>query len=64
MRVQKDRQAWYAWRRTPSGYVLGIGADNGRANEWLYEGWKPPDGFPGEDSLWGVAPFETPPNWR
>ena len=38
MRVRKDGQSWYAWRRTSSGYVLGIGADKGRANEWLFEG--------------------------
>ncbi len=62
MRVRKDGQSWYAWRRTPSGYVLGIGADKGRGNQWLYEGWNPPAGFPGKDTSWKL--FDTPPNWR
>jgi hypothetical protein len=64
MRVRKDGQAWYAWRRTPSGYVLGIGMTQGRDNEWLYEREEPPQGFPGSDPSWGDRPYETPPNWR
>lgn len=64
MRVRKDGQAWYAWRRTLGGYVLGIGMDKGRDNEWLYEGWEPPSGFPGQDRAWGETPYETPPNWQ
>lgn len=63
MRVRKDGQAWYAWRRTPSGHVLGIGMNKGRDNEWLYEGEEPPKGFPGSDPSWGDRPYETPPNW-
>lgn len=63
MRVRKDGQAWYAWRRTPSGNVLGIGMNKGRDNEWLYEGDEPPQGFPGTDPSWGARPYETPPNW-
>jgi hypothetical protein len=63
MKVRKDGQAWYAWRRTPSGYVLGIAMNQGRGNEWLYEGWEPPKGFPGQDRAWGDKPYETPPNW-
>lgn len=64
MRVRKDQQAWYAWRRTPSGYILGIGMNKGRDNEWLYEGGEPPAGFPGSDPSWGDRPYETPTNWR
>jgi hypothetical protein len=62
-RVRKDGQAWYAWRRTPSGLILGIGMNNGRGNEWLYEGEEPPTGFPGSDPSWGDSPYGTPPNW-
>ena len=64
MRVRKDQQTWYAWRRTPSGYILGIGMNKGRDNEWLYEGEEPPAGFPGFDRSWGDRPYETPANWR
>lgn len=63
MRVREDGQAWYAWRRTPSGQVLGIGQSNGRDDEWLYDAETPPTGFPGTDPSWGSGPFETPPNW-
>lgn len=64
MRVRKDGQAWYAWRRTPSGHVLGIGMNHGRDNEWLYEGEEPPRNVPGTDPSWGDRPYETPANWR
>jgi hypothetical protein len=64
MRVRKDGQAWYAWRRTPSGQVLGIGMNKGRDNEWLYDAQEPPTGFPGADLSWGERPYETPPNWH
>jgi hypothetical protein len=63
MRVSKSGQAWYAWRRTVTGYVFGIGANGPTPNEWLYEGEEPPKGFPGHDSSWGQGPFNTPPNW-
>jgi hypothetical protein len=63
MRMSKSGQAWYAWRRTVTGYVFGIGANGPTPNEWLYEGEKPPKGFPGHDSSWGDGPFNTPPNW-
>jgi hypothetical protein len=64
MRVSKSGQAWYAWRRTVTGYVFGIGANGPTPNEWLYEGEEPPTGFPGHDPPWGNEPFNTSPNWR
>lgn len=68
MRVRNDGRAWYAWRSTPSGRVLGIGMDEGRdsdrGDEWLYEGDDPPSGYPGSDSSWGDTAYDTPPNWQ
>lgn len=64
MHVSKEGKSWYAWRRTATGYVFGIGASEGTPNEWLYEGWEPPRGFPGQDPSWGSEPLATPPNWR
>ena len=64
MFVREDGQSWYAWRRTPSGQVLGIGMSDGRNHEWLYDAEEPPTGFPGADPSWGSSPFATPPNWR
>ncbi|KRF32395.1 hypothetical protein [Nocardioides sp. Soil805] len=64
MRVSRNGQGWFAWRRTPSGLVLGIAMDEGRENEWLYAGELPPQDFPGADPTWGDQPHETPPDWR
>jgi hypothetical protein len=64
MRVNKDGQRWYAWRRTVTGYVFAIGASEGTPSQWLYEGEEPPSGFPGQDPSWGDGPYQTPPNWE
>jgi len=55
--VRKDGQAWYAWRRTPSCWCLGIGAAAPPPDQWLGDGPQPPDGFPGRDTWWGSEPF-------
>lgn len=62
-RIRRDGQAWYAWRRTPSGQVLAIGSDGDAAPEWLYAGAEPPRGFPGSHPDWGSDPFALPPDW-
>lgn len=64
MRVSRDGQAWYAYRQTPSGVVLGIAMNGGRNNEYLYAGERQPNGFPGSDPAWGDRPYATPPDWR
>ena len=64
MHVRKDGHAWYAYRRTISGWVLGIGAGAPPPNQWHYDSAEPPSGYPGEDPGWGDIPFITPPNWR
>jgi hypothetical protein len=55
--VAKNRQSWYAWRRTISGYCFAIGAAKAPPDQWLYDGQEPPKGFPGKDPIWGAAPF-------
>lgn len=57
MNVREDGQAWYAWRRTPSGWCLGIGATGPPPNQWLGDGPQPPPGFPSCDPWWGSGPF-------
>lgn len=57
MNVREDGQAWYAWRRTPSGWCLGIGAAGPPPDQWLGDGPQPPRGFPGRDPWWGSGPF-------
>ena len=57
MEVRDDGQAWYAWRRTPSGWCFGIGAASPPPDQWLADGPQPPPGFPGLDPWWGSGPF-------
>lgn len=53
MRVAQDGQRWFAWRRTVTGWCFGIGAADKPPDQWLYDGAKPPSGFPGNDRVWG-----------
>lgn len=57
LRVAKDKKSWWAWRRTTTGWCLGVGAIGPPPDEWLYDGPEPPSGLPGEDrdgwSQWG-----------
>jgi hypothetical protein len=63
MEVRKDGQAWYAWRRTITGWVFGIGAAGSPPDQRFYEGEVPTEGFPGAKSSWGHVIFERGPNW-
>jgi hypothetical protein len=57
MRVSKDGQKWFAWRRTISGWVFAIGAAGPPPDQWEYDGADPPAGFPGEGPAWGTSAF-------
>ena len=63
MKVRGDGQAWFAWRRTTTGWVFGIGAKGSPPSEWFYEGPEPPKGYPGSGPGWGSSAFERGPNW-
>lgn len=63
-KVRKDGQAWYAYRRTPSGYVFGIGASGPPPSQWLYGGTMPPTGYPSKRSGWTDFMSVDPPEWR
>jgi hypothetical protein len=52
MKVRKDGQAWYAWRRTITGWVLAVGAKGPPPNQWFYGGPEPPKAYPGADPGW------------
>jgi hypothetical protein len=64
MKVRRDGQAWYAWRRTITGWVFAVGAKGPPPNQWFYDGPEPPHGYPGSDPAWPSTPFEQSPNWR
>lgn len=59
-----DGQAWRAWRRLPSGWVLGIGGKDGTRGEFLYAAADEPTTWPGSeewvDATWSP---EWPADW-
>lgn len=58
-----NRQKWRAWRRLPSGWVLGIGA-TGPRGEYLYAAAKPPASWPSESEEWiDGAGESSPADW-
>jgi len=63
--VSEDGQAWYAWRRTVTGWCFAIGAAGPPPDQWEYDGAEPPSGFPGNDPRWGTRAFsnEVSRNW-
>jgi hypothetical protein len=63
IRCSDDGGSWWAWRRTVSGYVLGIGGNAPTPNTWYYEGTDEPGGPPGTCPGWGEAAFESTSNW-
>ncbi|MGH7930001.1 MAG: hypothetical protein ACREQV_19665 [Candidatus Binatia bacterium] len=52
MKVRKDSQSWYAYRRTVTGWVLGIGANEGTPEQWFYDGPKSPASYPCRGHGW------------
>jgi hypothetical protein len=63
LEVSADGQSWWAWRRTPSGQVLGIGAVNDPHTPWFFDATTPPSGPPQPSPGWGSGPLCQSPNW-
>lgn len=64
MHVRADGQAWWAWRRTVSGWYLGIGAVGPRPSQWFYDGADAPSSGPDDDPEgWGGYEHAVLPNW-
>jgi hypothetical protein len=61
-KVRDDSQAWYAFRATPSGLVLGIGASGPPPSSWYYSDAKPPRDYPPGPG-WVSSMEETPIEW-
>lgn len=64
MKVRKDGQAWFAWRRTVTGWVFAVGATGPAPKQWLCDGPEPPKSYTGSDLCWPASPFEQGPNWE
>jgi hypothetical protein len=65
LRVSRDGQRFYAWRRTVTGWCFAIGAATEPPDQWRYDGPGPPSGYPGSDEAWGPSSFDmdVAPNW-
>lgn len=57
IRVSGGGQAWYAWRRTVTGWCFAVGASAPPPDQWEFDGPEPPEGFPGRAAEWGGQPF-------
>jgi hypothetical protein len=53
MKVGKSGKAWYAWRRTVTGWCFAIGAAGPPPDRWEYDGPEPPGRFPSKSRGWG-----------
>ena len=58
--VDDDRAHWYAWRRTISGWVLGVGGSS-ELHDWHWDAPEPPS-TPPPGPGW-VADIDDLPNW-
>lgn len=63
MSLSKRGRVWYAWRRTITGWCLGIGASGPPPDQWLFEGPEPPRGPPGTDPGWRQSSSVEGPDW-
>jgi hypothetical protein len=52
VKVSKNGQSWYAWRRTVSGWCFAIGSAGPPPDQWKYDGPEPPTGYPSEHTNW------------
>lgn len=50
--VKKKGRAWFAWRRTVTGWCLGIGGNRSQHDQWTYLGHEPPSRFPKKGAGW------------
>lgn len=52
MTVTHKGKSWFAWRRTVTGWVIGVGAAGPPPDRWSWEGREPPDGAPRRGTDW------------
>lgn len=64
LKVRQDGRAWFAYRKTPSGFCFGIGAIGAPGSQWVYAGHRHPSGFPSERGGWTDFLSNTPLEWQ
>ena len=52
MTVARKGKSWFAWRRTVTGWVVGVGASGPPPDRWSWEGRESPDGPPRPGRDW------------
>jgi len=62
MHVARNGRAWWAWRRTVTGWCFAIGAAGPAPDQWEFDGPEPPRGYPGKDKRWGSGPSSQSSN--
>jgi len=62
--VRHADQAWFAYRRTITGWVLAIGSRDAPPDQWFYDGPEPPSGYPDESPGWADTAHSDTANWR
>jgi hypothetical protein len=60
MMIGPKGRSWWAWRRTISGWIFGIGAAGAPPNMWTWEGQQPPERGPGPGTDWTRRAFDEP----
>lgn len=63
VRVIASGGQWYAWRRTPSGLILGVGAGGPPPDQWFYAAREAPVGPPAASTGWEQW-ASTAPDWN
>jgi hypothetical protein len=61
--VSANGHAWWAWRRTITGWCFAMGAAGPPPDEWLHDGPEPPSGFPNHVPEWGSRWGLEAANW-
>lgn len=66
MKTRKDKQAWYAWRRTIGGWYFGVGGTSDLDSQWQFDGPEPPTTFPSDrNEMWtNATQSESSLEWR
>ncbi|WP_026535380.1 hypothetical protein [Arthrobacter sp. H14] len=63
MKVKGDGKAWFAYRRTSSGYHFGMGAVGDPNSLWCYDGERPSTDYPSGKGGWTKHVDETRTEW-
>lgn len=63
MVVASNGASWYAWRRTPSGLILGVGAAGAPPDQWFFAAMDPPSAAPSRDQRWEQW-VSASPDWH